>query len=234
MTPYLVIGRGRLSRHFQNYLRLESIDFEQWDRSSLVSLGDVLGRVRTVLLLISDDAIEAFLDRHVGQQPNVWVHCSGSLTTPLADGAHPLMSFGDDLYDLATYREIPFVCEIGRRPFPDLLPELVNPHTMIDPVSKPLYHALCSLGGNFTTLLWQKVFSESETTLGIDRSFFYPYLEQVARNLMSCSAPLTGPLLRGDDQTIDRHLRALAGDPFEAVYRAFVAAYRSDPPVRLL
>ena len=232
MTPYLVIGRGRLSRHFQHYLRLESIEFEQWDRSSSASIEETLGRARKVLLLISDDAIEGFLERHAKRRPMLWIHCSGSITTPLAEGAHPLMTFGDELYELETYRRFPFVCDTGRRPFPELFPELRNPHAVVDPASKPLYHALCSLGGNFTTLLWQKVFAESEATLGLDRSYFYPFLEQVARNITTGRASLTGPLARGDDDTVDRHLKALEGDPFEAVYRAFVAAFQTDPAVR--
>ncbi len=232
MTPYLVIGRGRLSRHFQHYFRLEAIDFEQWDRSSPVPIEGSLARARAVLLLISDDAIEGFLQRHADRGPALWVHCSGSISTPLAESAHPLMCFGTDLYELATYRRIPFVCDAGRQTFGQLFPELRNPHVEIDPASRALYHALCSMGGNFTTLLWQKVFAASEATLGLDRSVFFPFLEQVARNLTTNCAPLTGPLARGDDSTIDRHLQALEGDPFEAVYRAFVSAFHSDPSVR--
>jgi len=232
MIPYLVIGRGRLSRHVQHYLALEAVEFEHWDRTSEVSLEHALAGVRTALLLISDDAVESVLDRYARQQPPLWVHCSGCVTTPLAESAHPLMLFGEELYDIDTYRRVPFITESGRRPFSDLFPELRNPHATVEPDLKPIYHALCSLGGNFTTMLWQKVFAESEATLGVDRTMFFPYLEQVARNLTTCKTPLTGPLVRGDDKTVEHHLRALSGDPFEAVYRAFVSAYRSDSALR--
>jgi hypothetical protein len=83
------------------------------------------------------------------------------------------------------------------------------------------------MGGNFTTLLWRKVFEDAERRLGLERELFYPYLEQVTRNLVSSPDPLTGPLSRGDERTVTRHLDALGGDPFAEVYRAFVNAYRA-------
>ena len=41
-------------------------------------------------------------------------------------------------------------------------------------------------------------------------------------------APLSGPLSRGDQATLQRNLEALKGDPFEDVYRAFVSAYEQQ------
>jgi hypothetical protein len=90
----------------------------------------------------------------------------------------------------------------------------------------PLFSfALCVLAGNFTTLLWRKLFFELDREYGIPREQALPYLESVARGLAETGAPLSGPLSRGDTATIARNLEALKGDPFEAVYRAFVEAY---------
>jgi len=232
MNRYLLVGRGRLSRHLQRYLELESIPCECWHRSSAEPFENAVTRAEAVVVLISDDAIEAFVARHATGDRRTWIHCSGSLSTPLADCAHPLMLFGDELYDHATYRRIPFVTERGRRSFRELFPGLGNPHSEIDPECKGLYHALCTMGGNFSTLLWMKVFHEAEGRLGLDRELFYPYLEQVTRNLMASPDPLTGPLARGDERTMTSHLAALVGDPFEGVYRAFVTAYRAERDAR--
>jgi hypothetical protein len=232
MTRYLLVGTGRLSRHLQHYLAMESIAFELWDRSSAERFESMLARAGAVVVLISDDAIEPFLARRATGDRPPWIHCSGSLTTPLADCAHPLMLFGDELYDHATYRRIPFVTERGRRSFPELFPGLANPHSEIDPGLKGLYHTLCTMGGNLSTLLWMKVFEDAEGRLGLERELFYPYLEQVTRSLMVSADPLTGPLARGDERTVARHLAALVGDPFEGVYRAFVAAYRAERGAR--
>jgi predicted short-subunit dehydrogenase-like oxidoreductase (DUF2520 family) len=228
MNRYLLVGRGRLSRHLDHYLGLESIPHERWDRSSEQPFESLLARAESVLVLISDDAIESFLARNAAGDRRTWIHCSGSLSTPLADSAHPLMLFGDELYDRATYRRIPFVTERGRQSFPELFPDLENPHIEIDPDLKGLYHTLCTVGGNFSTLLWMKVFEEAESRLGLERELFYPYVEQVTRNLMASQDPLTGPLARGDERTVAGHLAALAGDPYEEVYRAFVNAHRAE------
>ena len=83
------------------------------------------------------------------------------------------------------------------------------------------------LAGNFTTLLWRKLFFELDCELGIAAQHALPYLESVTRGLAGKSA-LSGPLSRGDHATVQRNLEALKGDPFEEVYRAFVSAYEQQ------
>jgi predicted short-subunit dehydrogenase-like oxidoreductase (DUF2520 family) len=151
------------------------------------------------------------------------------VVTPLAATAHPLMTFSNELYDHETYRRIPFVCGRGGVGFAALFPELPNPSFVIDPRDMPRYHALCTMAGNFTTLLWAKAFEDFEGRLRLPRETLYPYLERVAANLAASSAPLTGPLARGDLATVGRHLEALDGDPYGEVYRAFVAAHGTEP-----
>ena len=51
-----------------------------------------------------------------------------------------------------------------------------------------------------------------------------PYLESIMRGLAGSGAPLSGPLSRGDQDTVRRNLAALNRDPFEQVYGAFVSA----------
>jgi predicted short-subunit dehydrogenase-like oxidoreductase (DUF2520 family) len=228
--PYLLVGNGRLSRHLQHYLDLEGLPWRLWTRSQGRPVEDAVAGTRAVLLLISDDAIEPFLTRHADPGGPPWVHCSGSLSTSLATGFHPLMTFGDELYDLPVYRRIALVCERGGLAFTDLFPQLTNPHVVIDPADKPLYHAICTMAGNFTSLLWLRAFEVFEGRLELPRSILYPYLDQIADNLERTAAPLTGPLARRDRRTIERHLAALAGDPFEPVYRSFLSAHRAELP----
>ena len=226
-APYLLVGNGRLSRHLQHYFDLEGIRWRLWARAMQRPLEGSIPGCRAALLLIADDAVEAFLERHADPAGPPWVQCSGSLSTPLATGVHPLMTFGDELYDHDQYRRMAFVCDRSARSFEELFPLLTNPHFEIDPADRPLYHALCVMAGNFTTLLWQHSFAAFEGRLGLPRTALYPYLERVADNLKRSASPLTGPLARGDRRTIERHLAALEGDPFHAVYASFVAAHRA-------
>lgn len=224
---YLLVGDGRLSRHLQHYFDLEGVRWRLWTRAGNRPVEASVGGARAVLLLIDDDAIEGFLSRHADPDGPPWVHCSGSLWTPLAAGFHPLMTFGDELYQREVYRRMAFVGDRGGPDFADLFPDLPNTCFAVDPADRPRYHAVCSMAGNFTTLLWQRAFEAFESELGLPRTALLPYLDRIARNLEGSAVPLTGPLARGDDRTIERHLAALDGDPFEAVYRSFVTAHRA-------
>jgi 2-dehydropantoate 2-reductase len=229
-TIYGIIGDGRVATHFKHYFTLLDLPVRTWSRRAAKSdprqLPEQLQYCDTILVLIQDAAIVPFIQEHPFLKTRTLVHFSGSLTTPLAFGVHPLMSFGPSLYDLVTYRRIPFVCDFGFR-FQEVFPGLENPVFEIKPELKPLYHSLCVMSGNFTVLLWQKMFAELETTFDIPREAAVPYLSRIASNLIEDSrGALTGPLQRRDSETIERNLEALESDPFHRVYRSFVDAYR--------
>lgn len=232
---YLLIGYGRLGRHLEAYFKLENIPLKIWtcrqqNVPNSLGFGDLrreqIEGFSHVLLAIHDSAIEPFIREHEFLSEKTLIHFSGSLSTPLAESAHPLMTFSEQLYDLETYRKIPFVLEKGRRHFEELFPALKNPHYAIPQEQKTLYHALCVMSGNFTTILWEKFFKELEQTFRLPRELVYPYLAQIALNLQKGEASvLTGPLVRGDHTTIDRHLNVLGQDPFKEVYQSFVRAF---------
>ena len=222
---YLLIGNGRLSRHLQHYLELLDLPYTLWTRCEQPPPPTPCSHV---LLAIPDDAIEVFLDQHPELAPLQRIHFSGSLHTSKAWGAHPLMTFGENLYPDANYADIPFVVDSDAPPFEHLLPGLPNPHHRLDPQLKARYHAECVLSGNFTALLWTHFFKTLEGQLGLPREAALPYLRQVLSNLQSDPNPLTGPLVRGDRRTLRRNLQALQGDPYHGVYRSFVTAHRKS------
>lgn len=223
---YGLIGRGRVATHMAYYLKLEQQGCLQWHREMPGSPEDALAGADILLLAISDDAIARFLDRHSVLRKRPVVHFSGSLVVEGAHGLHPLMTFGPELYDLNAYRAVPFVGETGGLEFREAFPNLVNPSWSLDPVLKPLYHALCVLSGNFTTLLWTKAFEDFEEKLGLPREILLPYLERTFRNTAASGGEaLTGSLARGDRATVERDLRALDGDPYAEVFEAFTRVF---------
>lgn len=224
---YGIIGDGRTARHTAHYFSLLKIPFSQWSRrisrDSGLRLEKALQYCKTILLLIKDSAIEDFIAARPFLKPKKLVHFSGSLTTPLAEGVHPLMTFGPDLYDLNTYESIPFILEQGRASFRELFPELKNPSYCIAPEMKPFYHSLCVLSGNFTCLLWQKFFNDLEEKLHIPKEAALPYLDRVMKNIsFNADAALTGPVSRKDYSTLEKNLLALRNDPFKRVFKAFM------------
>lgn len=229
-TPhYGIIGNGRMAKHFAHYLSLLDIPYLQWHRGQPEEgLDQMAKQCSPILLLINDDAIQPFVEQHPFLQSTVLIHFSGKLYTPLAYGAHPLSTFFDQLYTYEIYQKIPFICDEGSPAFDKLLPGLTNPHFSIPIASKPFYHALCVLSGNFTVILWQKFFTELEQKFHIPKQQAYPFLEQIMTNLLTDSKnALTGPLVRKDTKTITSHLESLTDDPFQAVYQAFLKAFDS-------
>lgn len=226
---YLIIGDGRVARHFAHYFHLLHLPYHTWSRRQdpqAEILPELVKSHVRILVLIKDEAIPSFVTSHPCLQGKLCIHFSGHLTTPLAHGAHPLYTFGQDVYELSTYQQIPFILEEGDLAFADLLPGLNNRHYRIPKALKPFYHSLCVLSGNFTCLLWQKMFEELENTFHIPRDIAYPYMHQIVDNLQKNAAcALTGPLARGDKVTLESNLKALELDPFQGIYQAFVHMY---------
>jgi len=231
-----LIGDGRLARHLHHYLALvyreqpalaHDYPLMHWSRRTGdgALLEQLAATADTVLLAIRDSAIDSFVQAHPGLAGKRLVHFSGALTTPLAAGLHPLMTFGEQLYDLPLYQSIPFIGEEGRESLRTVLPFLPNPSFSIPSAERPYYHALCVLSGNFTVLLWQKLTRELRARYGIPQEATLPYLGQTARNLgHDPTTALTGPFQRGDLATIADNLRALEDDDFRGIYAAFVHA----------
>jgi hypothetical protein len=229
--PIVLLGSGRLATHLAHYLTLLQIPFTRWSRK-----GDPLGvdlkalRLKPTRLLfaVSDAALSQFFlqtwptDSHL-------IHFSGVLHDPRAIGLHPLMSFpADQLYDVATYKNIPFVGTSDAPALKHVLPELPNPYFEIHAEQKPLYHALCVFTGNFTTLLWQRGAEEFSKHLGLPEHVLIPYMQQVFANTANhLNSSLTGPLARGDRSTILSNLNALEGSTLQDIYRAFVTDFQT-------
>ncbi len=234
---YALLGSGRLARHLGHYFRAEGLETRAWARRPEPAFNDVDvsacpdpdGRLEAavedcthVLLLLSDDAIEPFVRRHAFLRGKILIHCSGALALDEVRGAHPLMTFADALYPPELYRRIPFVTDAGGPGFAELFPGLVNPGYALAREKKALYHAYCVASGNFTSLLWERVFREFEADLGLPKAALLPYMERIFANLAAAEDVATGPLVRRDMTTIERNLAALDGNPLEDVYRAFL------------
>lgn len=235
--PFGIIGDGRVARHFRHYFALLGVPTLQWSRR-LEREQDLqlksLAPCESLLILIRDGEIVPFIEseevaRSLPGDRN-WIHFSGALSTSKALGFHPLMTFGAELYSQDTYETIPFIGEESasdpKRGFAATFPILPNPYFQIPADSKALYHSLCVMAGNFTVILWQKLFTDFEARLGIPRSAAIPYLRQIAKNLEeNPDRSLTGPIQRRDLGTIERNLKSLGGDPFEEIYRSFARAF---------
>lgn len=222
-AEYLIVGNGKTAKHISRYFELLNIPFNSWNRNESILFEEMLTEEKKILLLISDDQIEKFIEKHKSKVNSqvLWIHFSGALSIPFAESAHPLFTFHNSLYNLETYKTIPFITERGRKTFSELFPELPNTSYQIEPSKKSLYHAWCSIAGNFTSLLWAEFFNRLENEFQLPKETAFPYLKQVVANTLSDPDSLTGPFVRGDKSTINKHLGALKGDDFYKIYNSF-------------
>lgn len=223
---YLIVGNGKLSKHFQNYFSLKDISYTVWTRNSENSFHECAKHANKILLLINDDEIEKFITSNLNKvSPSIiWIHCSGMLSLPSAESAHPLMSFTNELFDLQTYEAITFITEKGKKNFKDLFPMLNNPSYKIRSDDKILYHAFCVMSGNFTTMLWQ-FFFDFLKSINVPSETAYIYLDSIVSNLKMNNNPLTGPFQRKDFNTINKHLKILENHQMKNIYTAFLDLY---------
>lgn len=230
-TTYCLIGGGKVARHLSHYLTQKQIPFVGIDRSSLFKLKELSNQCDTFVLLISDDQLESFVWEHSELQGKELVHFSGSKNVEGVLSLHPLMTFSDELYDLETYEKIPFISFESEEDFRKVFPRLKNPSFYIPKEKKALYHSLCVLSGNFSALLWNKLFSMLEEEFTIPREAAFLYMEKIMENLKGKGNRPTGPLARRDLSTINENVNALKADSFQPIYKAFVHAHLGEEGV---
>lgn len=225
---YLIIGNGRVARHFQHYFSLLNIPFSFWHRGlPLTLLHEKLANCSPILVLINDDAIEQFIEENSKLTSATFIHFSGSLTSKHAYGAHPLMTFSHHFYTKEMYSTIYFIIDDDAPDFKKLMPGIPNPHARLSKKAKAKYHALCVLSGNFSCLLWHKLFYSFEHEIHLPLAAIHPYILQQTHNLIHhYQSALTGPLVRNDKKTIQKNLNALSDDAFQMIYQSFVSCYQ--------
>lgn len=219
---YLIVGDGRLATHLRSYFSALGFSFLRWSRkhNSKEQLHSLAEIADAILLAISDSQLQDFADENAAAfAGKPVVHFSGALSLKGVDSAHPLMTFGPEPYDLAIYKKIPFVTEVGRRKFDEIFPSLPNPSTAISPEQKPLYHALCSYMVNLPQIFWARGETVLRSELNLDGRIFGPILEQAARNFAAFGpASLTGPIARQDSEIVQLHLDELKKFELNTVY----------------
>lgn len=225
--PIGVIGDGLMASHFCNYLNYEGCDFIQWSRREEKPLS-ILKNCDTIFILIKDSSIKEFINSNPELQRKNLIHFSGALEIDGINGFHPLMTFSKKLYPHSVYKEIPFIGSKSEEIFRKLLPWSENRYYSINPDQKALYHSLCVISGNFTSILWQKVFKEFQSNLGIPGSALLPYLTKTLENIKDDPFnSLTGPIKRDDRMTIRRNIASL-DRIWGKIYRLFRKAYQKE------
>ncbi|HVJ65441.1 MAG TPA: DUF2520 domain-containing protein [Bdellovibrionota bacterium] len=226
----MIVGSGRLARHWKHYLQLEGLPFYEWSRRDSERLADFV-KTRTigaVYLLISDASLEPFYREHRSLLPASvpWFHASGALVIEGMLDAHPMMTFAEELYDLECYRSLSITTAAPVAALEStLFADLQNVITTIAPEDKARYHALCVLGAAGTGALWTLLEKEWQA-LGITPTQWRPYQAQIFANLLSQGRrAITGPWVRGDQVTTTRNFEALESPSSRKLYETLKGVF---------
>lgn len=227
-TVYGIAGEGRASFHLQAYFRLLKIPYKVWSRRGGLAPDDALDGCATVFLLIKDSAIAPFIAANPFLKNKRLIHFSGSLSVPGAYAMHPFMPLASRPLTLAEYRAIPFALEPGVS-LKRLVPEFCNPVLRVRRADKPLYHALCVLGGNLPVLLWGKAAAGLGRKFGVTPAMAARYFRASLENFTADPArALTGPIARRDRATVAAGVKALGCDPYARVYSLFARIHENN------
>lgn len=222
-TKYLLIGSGKLHKHLSHYFELLKIPYSTWNRQSSTTsdLHNKLNSHQYALMAISDDQICKFYEDFNTGTDCQFIHFSGALYHPEILGFHPLMSFSDELYENHLYSRIQFIGDAEESKFREILPFSQNPYSKIAKEHKALYHSLCVLSGNGTTLLWDLVAKEF-SKIGVPVSSLELYQSQIAKNITEQQpGRFTGPWFRKDKTTQTKNLAALKDSALASLYSCF-------------
>ena len=220
----LLIGSGKLSKHLNHWLHLNSNDSIQlltWDRhQDPHAIHRYAAQATHIWLAISDSAIVPFYEKYLAGHDARVVHFSGALHDSRMIAAHPLMSFSDVLYTDDFYPQIYFALT-GCDSLSKALPGINNPSFSVQAEIKPLYHALCVAAGNFPQILWNEVYRIAADQK-LPAAAFDLYIEKITQNFLTLKdKSLTGPIARKDVSTVDQNISALAGTSLQSIYKTF-------------
>jgi predicted short-subunit dehydrogenase-like oxidoreductase (DUF2520 family) len=185
-----------------------------------------------VLLTVPDDAIQAVCKGLAGagafRRGAIAAHCSGAMGSEVLVAAkekcgchvgsmHPLQTFPTVEAAVAKLPGTYFFCEgdeVAANALEGLASAIGGRPVRITPQAKPLYHAAAVMACNYLTALMDAAM-ELAGEAGIDRATAMAALEPLVRSTvdnvfsLGTQEALTGPIARGDVQTVQRHLMAM-------------------------
>jgi predicted short-subunit dehydrogenase-like oxidoreductase (DUF2520 family) len=218
--------------------------------AAAVQLEEAAPASHVIWLCHTDDALGStaeLLARNPGWKGKTVLHASGALTSdvlaPLKRAGahtaslHPMMSFVAGTAPKMS--EIPFAVEGDKQAIAaakQIVAKLGAEVFQIKKPSKVLYHALGSFSSPLvvaTLVTAERVGKAAGLTVQQTRKIMGPILQQTVSNYLQRgpAAAFSGPIKRGDLQTIRRHLKELEKVTLARdVYRALVRSALRDLP----
>jgi len=214
-VPYRVVGLGRAGRSL-----VAALEGTNWEFAGGYGRHDdptnAADGVDAVIVSVPDDAI-ADTARIITPTSAVLIHLSGAKTLDaLAPherraSVHPLMSLPDPETGAARLRAGATFAVAGDRLATELVAALNGRAIKVDERYRSLYHAGAAVAANHLVVLCAQVERIAER-IGVPVELYWELMASTLSNVEQIGAlrALTGPAARGDTETIEAHVRALA------------------------
>lgn len=240
MGKYIIVHGGKVQGFYSRTLenaqeaaKFCNTDYFK-DLDSLIEVSD------TLFITTTDGAIKDVWDCIATKnvKGKVICHFSGSLSSDIfsnkeSTGAvvcsvHPIYAFSNKFTAYQNLTEALFTVEGDAKALEcmqEVFKLLPNQVVQIPTETKVKYHAAASVASNQVTgLVWMAVELLKES--GISEEIAYKMLEPLVKNSVNtifsqgCKEALTGPIERGDCETVQKHLAVLENSLWNQSYRA--------------
>jgi len=240
MISVVLIGAGNVAFHlYKAFKKADNVTIIQWyNRStnniyqfqSEVEICDNLNKLKAAdlyIIAVSDDAV-AKLSREIPFENKLIVHTSGSLNVYDLDKKnrrgvfYPLQTFSKDVE--IDFKDVPICIEVLDKKDAPLLKSLAqsinSPFYKINTEQRQALHLAAVFVNNFSNQLY-RIAHEITDIKSIDFNILKPLITETAKKIQSVSPYLaqTGPAIRNDKKTINRHLKALEKDLHKDIYK---------------
>lgn len=214
-----IVGAGRLGRAIASGLREAGLDVEgPLGRGARCPNADV------VILAVPDAEIAAaaaLIERRADGSGPLVGHCSGATTLDVlaphhAFSLHPLMTVPAEGAGGTGYLAGASAAIAGGTPHARGVAHQLALHLGLTPIDvadedRAAYHAAASIASNFLVTL-EAAAERLAADAGVDRQALVPLVRATVENWASLGAEraLTGPIARGDHDTVARQREAIA------------------------
>ena len=230
----LIIGSGKVGNTFATALQTAGYEVKSIKGHQEFEAGkpEELTRVADIILITTPDSKIMDVTNYIASKKGFHngqtvIHMSGAYTSDLLLEAknlgavicslHPLQSFADPSTTLGTLPDTVFSIEgeegalcVAKRMISDLGARVFE----IKKEIKPIYHAAACIAANYLVTI-MKSSTDLLVAAGIPRSHSWdaiaPLVKGAVNNIetLGVSAALTGPISRGDVNTVNHHLESM-------------------------
>lgn len=249
MITVIILGSGNVAKHLytafdnkksvtilQCYNRKGIAIHKNQEKQNIISNLDDLIEADVYIIAVTDNAIDE-VSNHLPFKNKLVVHTSGSVSmVSMSDSNHrgvfyPLQTFSAEKE--VTYSDVPFCIEAERKTDTLLLKNLAATLSKktydISSEQRSILHVAAVFVNNFTNYMFS-VGNEICTENKIPFEILHPLIQETAnkiKNLNPDSAQ-TGPAIRNDTETIERHLKILKNDSQKELYTMLTKAIQSN------